>query len=307
VVGAFASGDRAQSAGEPGAFSSREHQDVGSGLHLAATAADQIGSPDLAALDQSRKRIESLPASLRDAVVSPFSACAMVYALWLTDAPELAAAQSGRIEAQSGPELRMEAQRLAPLLASLTTSERLSLVELAAPALRQLSPDQRLHFARTIESLTHSDRFTSIFEQVVGWMLTERLLGEANARSRSRTRHKRLKAVRAEIELFLSLLAHAGDVDGAGASKSFASAAARLSGVQLQLLPASERLISGLGPALNELRALSPELAHRLVDACAHGVLSDHRVSAEETTLLRVVCDALRCPLPLLGDEARTA
>lgn len=281
--------------------------DPDSGLNRAATAfTQQLGSPDLAALEQSRKRIESLPPQLREAAANPFSACAMVYALWLSEESEVVQ-QSARIEAQSGPELRTEAQRLAPLLASLNTGERLSLVELAAPALRQLSPDQRLRFARTIESLTYSDRFTSIFEQVVGWMLTERLLGETNARSRSRTRHKRLKAVRAEIELFLSLLAHAGDVDGTGASNSFASAAARLSGVQLQLLPASERLISGLGPALNELRALSPELAHRFVDACAHGVLSDHRVSAEETTLLRAVCDALRCPLPLLGDDPRTA
>ncbi|HET6339642.1 MAG TPA: M48 family metallopeptidase [Polyangiales bacterium] len=269
--------------------------------------AQHIGSPDRDALAESRRQIAALPEALREAAASPFSAGAMVYGLWLIDASELSVPQCARIEASSGPQLRAEAQRLAPLLAKLEIGERLSLIELAAPALRQFSAEQRLRFARTIESLTLADRHTSIFEQVVGWMLSERLLGEPNARSRSRVRHKRLTAVRAELELVLSLLAHAGDVDGAGASISFTSAAHRLRGVQLQLLPASERLISGLGPALNELRALSPELAHQLVDACAHAVLSDHRVSADETTLLRAVCDALRCPLPLLAETVRAA
>jgi uncharacterized tellurite resistance protein B-like protein len=205
-----------------------------------------------------------------------------------------------RIDASSGEALRTEAQRLAPLLQPLSAGARLSLIELAAPALRQLSRDQRLRFARTIDSLTLADQFTSVFEQVVGWMLSERLLGEADARSRSRIRHRRLTAVRSELELLLSLLAHAGDVDGRGAPLSFASAIERLPGVKLRLLPASPQLIRGLGPALHELRALSPELAQRIVDACAHAVLSDHRVSPDETALLRAVCDALRCPLPLL-------
>jgi Zn-dependent protease with chaperone function len=273
----------------------------------AASIAQHIGNPDQDALEEGRRRIAALPEALREAAASPFSAGALIYGLWLIESPDLVSEQCARIEAGSGPQLRAEAQRVAPLLSSLEVGERLSLIELAAPALRQFSAQQRLRFARTIESLTLADRYTSIFEQVVGWMLSERLLGEPNARSRSRVRHKRLTAVRTELELILSLLAHAGDVDGAGASISFAAAAHRLPGVQLQLLPASERLISGLGPALNELRALSPELAHQLVDACAHAVLSDHRVNADETTLLRAVCDALRCPLPLLADAARTS
>jgi Zn-dependent protease with chaperone function len=265
-----------------------------------SAVAEQVGVLDCAALEQSRQRIDGLPDVLRQAAANPFSACAMVYALWLNDSQERVNDQLERIDTSSGVPLRTEAQRLAPSLLALTTDERLSLIELAAPALRQLSKDQRLRFARTIDSLTLADQFTSVFEQVVGWMLSERLLGETDARSRSRTRHRRLTAVRSELELLLSLVAHAGDVDGGGAAVSFASAIERLPGVQLRLLPASERLIRGLGPALQELRALSPELARPIVDACAHGVLSDHRVSSDETALLRVLCDALRCPLPLL-------
>jgi hypothetical protein len=134
-------------------------------------------------------------------------------------------------------------------------------------------------------------------------MLSDRSLGEADARAHARVRHRRLASVRSELELLLSLLAHAGAVDQASAAQSFAAARARLSGVELKLLEPSEHLINGLGPALGELRALTPALAQQLVDACAHGVLADRRVSADEMALLRAVCDALRCPLPLFGPE----
>ncbi len=260
---------------------------------------DRVGVPDLAALDRSHDRIEALPAVLRASADNPFSACSIVYALWLVDRPQIYRANLNLIGQGAGPELRDEAARQAIHLGALSYDERLSLIELAAPALRQLSATQRLQFARTIESLTRADRRTSIFEQVVSVMLSERLLGESDARNRSRVHHRTLVSVRSELELLLSLLAHAGDVDGEGATRAFRDATSRLSGVRLELLPASERLILGLGPALIELRALTPQLAECVVDACAHCVLSDRRVSVDETALLRAICDALRCPLPL--------
>jgi len=263
----------------------------------------RIGQPTRDALEESRRRLAQLPAAVRGAASNPFSACALMYGLWLIESPELQRAQLGRIAACSGPELQVEAARWANAVGALDHGQRLSLVELAAPALRQLSAEQRLRFVRTIETLTLADRRRSIFEEVVGSMLSERLLGETDSRARARVRHRRLAGVRSELELLLSLLAHAGAVDAASAVHSFAAAQARLPGVELKLLEASEHLINGLGPALAELRALTPELAEQLVDACAHGVLADRRVSADETTLLRAVCDALRCPLPLFDGE----
>ena len=262
-----------------------------------------IGQPTRDALEESRRRLAQLPDALREAASNPFSACALVYGLWLTESPEQQRVQLGRIAACSGSELQTEAARWAGAVAALDLSARLSLVELAAPALRQLSAEQRLRFVRTIDALTLADQRRSLFEEVVGSMLSERMLGERDARARARVRHRRLGSVRSELELVISLLAHAGASDAAGAEQSFAAARARLPGVQLKLLAASEHLINGLGPALAELRALTPELAAQLVEACAHGILADRRVSADETALLRAVCDALRCPLPLFDGE----
>ncbi|HKU37103.1 MAG TPA: M48 family metallopeptidase [Polyangiales bacterium] len=260
----------------------------------------RVGQPTRDALEESRLRLAQLPAAVRDAASNPFSACALVYALWLNEGAQQ---QLARIAAISGPELSVEAARWATFVSGLSQSVRLSLVELAAPALRELSKEQRLRFARTIEALTLADQRRSIFEEVVGALLAELATAEADARERSRVRHKRLAGVQSELQLVLSLLAHAGASSAEAAAESFAAARARLSGVKLELLPSSDRLLHALGPALSELRALAPELAGNVVDACAHGVLADRRVSADEAALLRAVCAALRCPLPLIEGE----
>jgi Zn-dependent protease with chaperone function len=56
----------------------------------AADVVERIGvlDRDRQALEQSRRRIGALPEVLRQAAANPFSACAMVYALWLNDPPE---------------------------------------------------------------------------------------------------------------------------------------------------------------------------------------------------------------------------
>jgi hypothetical protein len=97
------------------------------------------------------------------------------------------------------------------------------------------------------------------------------------------------------------LLAHAGALSEADSARAFAAGAGRLSGVSLAMLDHSERLLSGLGPALASLRMLAPQRCAELVDACAHVALADRRVTEDEATLLRAVCSALGCPLPPLA------
>jgi Zn-dependent protease with chaperone function/uncharacterized tellurite resistance protein B-like protein len=266
-----------------------------------------IGTTTQHALEQSHDRLAALPSALREAAESPFSAGALIYALLLVDNPEIERQQFAKLSALSGGPLAQETQRLRDLVRGLVRSEQLLVVELVAPALRQLSAEQRLRFSRTLDALMQADRRVSIFEHVVGSMLSDRLSSEADLQGRARVRHKHLRGVQRELALVLSLLAHAGDVDGSGASAGFSAATARLALPELGLLPASERLISALGAALGELRGLPPQLAAQVVDACAHVVLADRRVSDDELTLLRVICDSLRCPVPLLDRDLSQA
>lgn len=269
---------------------------------LADTIVAQVGSAEASAIEYGQRQLAGLPANLRSAAENPFAACALVHGLLLDGSHERA--QLAQVSALSGAALAAETARWAAPVRALRRGEQLALVELAAPSLRQLSAEQRMQFSRTLDALMQTDRRVSIFEHVVGSMLRERIQGEHDAQARSRVRHRRLSSVNSSLELVLSALAHAGDSDGSAAAIGFERGATRLPGATLRLLPVSERLVSALGPALEELRALAPELKQQVVDACAQAALSDRRVSADELTLLRAICDALRCPLPLSAWEA---
>jgi Zn-dependent protease with chaperone function len=266
----------------------------------AASVVSRVGTASAESLEQSKRLLDSVPPALRAAAGSPFSACATVYALLLSDDTKVAVAQRAQIEALAGPYLLAEAERLAPAVAALAGRDRLPLVALLAPALRELSRDQRATFSRTVQALIDADQAVSIFEYVLAQTLKERLSDDNPAYARSRVRYHSLKGVHDELELLLSLLAHAGDFDGSGAGPAFTAGAGRLVGESLTLLPPSTRLLSGLSDALTQLRALAPQLSAQVVDACAHVVLEDRRVTDDEATLVCAVCDALGCPLPPL-------
>jgi Zn-dependent protease with chaperone function len=261
-----------------------------------AAVSARVGEPDEQSLQCGRRLLEAIPAELQSAVRVPFSACAAVFALLLSEVPELLATQRELIAKRSGAALLRETDKLGPSLAALPRRERLPLAQLLAPALRELSAVQRATFLETVRGLIDADARVSIFECVLSETLADRL--SERPRHRTGVRHRSLRAVRAELALLLSLLAHAGDFDGQGALPAFRAAAARLSFAELELLPASPLLVSGLPEALSELRALMPALSEQVVDACAHAVLADERVADDEITLLRAICAALDCPLP---------
>ncbi|MFI5306486.1 MAG: M48 family metallopeptidase [Polyangiales bacterium] len=262
----------------------------------------RVGTTGADSMQDGRRMLDALPPALRQAAESPFAACSCVFALLLSDEQAVRDAQLAAIEQLAGPSLRTESLRLLNALQALSRRDRLPFVALLAPALRSLSADQRASFGRTVQALTDADARVSIFEYVLGQTLRERLSPESSPHERSRVRYRSLDAVQTELQLLLSLLAHAGALDGDAAQRAFSAGAARLQELRLELLAPSERLLHGLGPALTSLRALSPQLCAKVVDACAHAVLEDKRVTEDEDTLLRAVCDALGCPLPPLTE-----
>jgi hypothetical protein len=222
----------------------------------------------------------------------------------LSDDERVQARQREQIAALASPELQSETLRVLPAIAPLDKRRRLSLCELLAPALRELSREQRASFTRTVQALIEADDAISIFELVIGETLRERLSNAHGAAARANVRHKSLKSLQSELQILLSLLAHAGAADAAAAARAFDAGKARLPELDAVLVPYGERLIGALPAALNELRACSPQLCARIVDAGAHTVLADRRVTEDEATLLSAVCSALGCPLPPFAEAA---
>jgi Zn-dependent protease with chaperone function/uncharacterized tellurite resistance protein B-like protein len=255
-----------------------------------------VGTANITAIKASQAWLEQIPLPLREAAQNPYSACALLYAALLSDDAAVRQRQALSIETLSSTELRQETERLAPLVQPMARADRLLLTDLSSPALQSLAAGQRAAFSRTVQALVDADATVSIFEYVVANLLVEQTRARA-----TQARAQRLTSWPREVELLVSLLAHAGDLDGNGAASAFAQAALRLRGLAISLLPSSARLVSGLGPALDALRSLHPTDSAQLIDACAQAVLADQRATDAELTLLRAVCLSLGVPIPLLG------
>jgi hypothetical protein len=220
----------------------------------------------------------------------------MVFAMLACADEPVRARQLGIIERLASSALAHETERLWPWIARTSRPDRLALASLAAPALRRLSSPQKRMLRRAVSALIAEDGATSVFEHLLGHLLAQHWSG-AESRTPSR-RSDALSAHLPEIQLVLSALAHTGAAFADSAETAFAAALARLPDIQLAQLPASPRLLSGLAPALATLRELRPIACEALVDACAHAVFADQRVTEAEVTLLRAVCLTLGTPLP---------
>lgn len=245
----------------------------------------------------SQAPLPELPAGLQQACESSFSACALTLAMLISADKPIAQRQAARILDVGGPELLAEAQRLYPSVLQASRLERLTLATLTAPALRALTRAQKRMQKRCVAALIAEDGSTSIFELVLSYMLT------VHWQEPPRYLPKRaagLAQCQASVQLVLSCLAHAGAAFSDCAERAFCEASARLPDLNLRLLPQHTRLITGFTTALDELQALRPTARAALLEACAHAILADSRVTEDELTLLRAVCLALDAPLPPL-------
>jgi Zn-dependent protease with chaperone function len=260
-----------------------------------------IGNGRTASLEEAQAWLRRLDPELVRACESGLSACGLVFAMLIQ--PETATAQRQLATCQrlAGPALCAETQRLYPWLAGIARPDRLTLATLAAPTLRTLTRPQQFTLRETVAALIAEDGATSVFEHLLGHILAEQWT-RSWQRQRPR-RHDPLSAHLPAVQLILSALAHTGAAFHDSAAQAYEAALSRLPGVRVVLLPASPRLLSGLGPALEELRNLRPLARAAMLDASAHAVLADRRITEDEISVLRAVCLALDAPLPRLGDS----
>ena len=145
-----------------------------SALDLAAGMA-AAGAPQRAHVDSASNLVAALPPPLLEAVREPFTARAVVYALLLDSDPEVRRLQLAHLEAEAERGTSAEVVKLVPVIAPVGAAARLPLVELALPALRQLSGPQYQQFRNTVEFLVASDRKLSLFEFALQRMLRRHL------------------------------------------------------------------------------------------------------------------------------------
>jgi uncharacterized tellurite resistance protein B-like protein len=260
-------------------------------------AAGQLSPQTVSA---GRELLSALPDTLRNAAHDPAQASALTLALCippgtdpasLTHQLELVATRADKATARQTAQLRAE-------LEQLPAAHHLAIFQIAAPALRQLSPEAGATLLDTLEALVHADGHVSVREFALQKLVT-RTLGLAS-RPRDAIQVLAPSQVAGELSLALSAAARIEAADERSAAMAFARAAMEFNGLQPPLVyrPSGASSWDELDLALEHLAHTPAPFRKRVLAAFATALTADSRLTEAEADMLRAFAAALDCPLP---------
>lgn len=264
-----------------------------------------VGNPGESALTAAAALEAALPPVLKDAARSPQDALYLALALVLSDDDAVRARQLERV-AERLPDAPLGyLGNLATQVARIPAVQRLPLLELAFPALRERPRLVLRTLVGLIDDLVQADGVIRIFDYALSRLLRQ-LVAEALTPPAARAAPvPKLHDSQAEVQTLFSLLALAGHADSDAARSACEAGLRRLfPQAALRYAPPTP-WVEPLDRALMRLDRLPPLVKQELVDALAFTVLHDRRIMLAEAELLRVVCALLHCPLPPLAGKKR--
>ena len=264
-----------------------------------ADVLDSAGVVSPAGLENAAKIVAGIPAELSDAVRHPFTAMALSYLLVLPaeqrERRKLISSSLSKII--SAAELH-EVARLERQMPELDPLYRLSLLEMATPALRLLTRGQAKEFLGRIEAIVQADNRVDLNEFCFLIVVEFCVHGAGRLRRKNRRRYKTASKLRPDFSVILSSLAKAGEEDETRRQAAFEKAREDLAGsLDVEYEPGR---ISGveLKRSIGRLARSSLAVRKQLLSACSQCVLADGVVEVEEAELLRAFAHAIDVPLP---------
>jgi hypothetical protein len=268
----------------------------------AEAAASRVGNVSPTEIRYAEAVQEDIPESLLVAAQEPFGARAVIYALLLDSRPDVREIQLASLKAGTPPKDFAETQRQVGAVQALPDRYRLPLVDLAMPALRQMSTSQYQAFRAQVETLIRADNRLSLFEYVLSCVLHRHLDAQFHRQPAPKQVWKSPQQVADPMTTVLSLLAWEGNPEPGPAAQAFAAGMEAFLGVKSahRLLSREEGTLSKFDAALQALNKAVPGVKRRVVVACASCILADDQVTVREVEVLRAICDRLDCPMPPL-------
>jgi len=268
-----------------------------------------LGNPTPLHLKYAEQLRESLPENLKIAAREPLNAVALIYAMLISNEETDRTQQLAGLSTRVPQSVSEKVAALFPEVQAAATRARLPLVNIALPALRQLTCDQYKDFSATLEWLINSDGKVELFEFVLQKIVLRHLDSKFNTTRKTIVQYYTIKPLVPDCAVILSALANVSSDNDADIAKAFKTGAPYLRAPlgDLQLQPRDVCGIDEIDTALNRLATAVPLIKKNLLDACAHVIGADGVILETEAELLRAIADTLDCPIPPLGVEMETA
>ncbi|TLP78192.1 peptidase M48 Ste24p [Pseudomonas nitroreducens] len=252
-----------------------------------------VGAPTAAHLLEARSTLQRLDERLQRAAHDNEGAEALIYGLLLDNEPGLRTRQLEEIKKRLNLSLALQLDLLEESLLRLDPGQRLPLLDLAMPALKQLDAKAFLALRENMALLIKLDGKVKLLEWTL-LRIVERNLRPGNGK----IGNVPLAELAEESATLLAFLARVGETSDVETAQAFADA---WSGLPFppRPLPADSSL-RDLEGALKKLEQLRPLQKPQLLKALARCIEHDGRISTGEAELMRAVADILDCPMPPL-------
>lgn len=252
-----------------------------------------VGAPTVAHLQEAHSTLRRLDERLQRAAHDSEGAQALVYGLLLDSEPGQRARQLEAIKQRLNLSLALQLDLLEESLLRLDPGQRLPLLDLAMPALKQLDTKAFLALRENMALLIKLDGKVKLLE----WTLLRII--ERNLRPGSgKIGNVALAELSEACATLLAFLARVGETSDLQTEQAFADAWSGLPFAP-RSLPAAASL-RDLEAALKQLEQLRPLQKPQLLKALARCIEHDGHITAGEAELMRAVADILDCPMPPL-------
>ncbi|MFN6482452.1 MULTISPECIES: M48 family metallopeptidase [unclassified Nostoc] len=266
---------------------------------------NQVGSVTPEHFAHAQALLSQLPESLRSGAREQQSAMAIALALALdTENLQIQERQIVWLREVQPADLVEKTLELSSEISQLDSRIRLPLVDLVVPVLRQNSAKECQRLCKCVHGLAVATGSLSLWHFVLQLILWHRLQASINPASTTTVEFTSIEEIWPDSLLVLSVIARVGhsqpDASTEDIAYAFRSGVFRLPKAGEQEKP--EKPLScnftELKKSIERLRLATPKLKQAIVDACAHTVLLDNKVTPSEADLLRAIAMTLDCPIP---------
>ena len=266
---------------------------------------NQVGSVTPEHFAHAQALLSQLPESLRLGAREQESAMAIAFALALdTENIEIQERQIAWLREVQPAELVEKTLELSSEISQLDPKIRLPLVDLAVPVFRQNSAKECQRLCKCVHGLVVATGSLSLWHFVLQLILWHRLQPIINPTSATTVEFTSIEEIWPDSLLVLSAIARIGysqpDASTEDIAYAFRCGVFRLPKAGEQEKPDMPLTcnFTELKKSIDRLRLASPKLKQAIVDACAHTVLLDNKVTQSEADLLRAIAMTLDCPIP---------
>lgn len=258
----------------------------------------QIGRPKQESVDYAQQLLSELPAVIGESAREPFGARAVVYCMLLDKGLSIREMQLARLQTHGDPDVYRLTRALMPQIDHLDIKFRLPVIDIAIPALKQLSPGQYQAFRSNLIALIEIDSRVDLMEWSLQKIVLRHVDGHFFKPVTTGEHHADWNRLMQEAALILSVLAHAGAQSQRDASLAFGASVQVLEVGELPFLDKEKITIVDLDLALEKLDRLRPVGKAQLLRACIASIWHDQQATIAEQELLRAFSSVLDCPVP---------